>query len=268
MLSIDNSDSLLTRRCIGRGEAFTLIELLVVIAIIAILAALLLPALSSAKQTAQRVACLNNLRQFGLAIELYANANDDHLPYPNWDHQSGHPGISNDPGWLYLPNGNNPPTQNAPATANFALMYPKGELWNYIKNINVYWCPIDAAKTNSSTSSYASRDCKLSTYMMSGCVCDFNNEMDPTFKISAIKQNGALMWEPPDTATAYNDGSVEPSDTDGPGTLHRGGAVILYIDGHTDFMLNIDAMRLMARANSPNEFWWVPNSTGGTGEAP
>ena len=70
------------RRVVRRG--FTLIELLVVIAIIAILAAMLLPALASAKARAQRMQCLSGMRQLGLGLNLFTTDNNDAYPPAGW----------------------------------------------------------------------------------------------------------------------------------------------------------------------------------------
>jgi prepilin-type processing-associated H-X9-DG protein len=64
----------------SRKAAFTLVGLLVIIAVIAILAAMLLPALASAKRKAQRINCVNNLKQDGLAFRLWEGDNGDKYP--------------------------------------------------------------------------------------------------------------------------------------------------------------------------------------------
>ena len=88
-------DIVTTSLQISQKTAFTLIELLVVIAIIAILAAMLLPALTRAKQQAQSASCKNNLHQLGLALQLYTT--DNSSKYPLWQTStapSGSPPLS------------------------------------------------------------------------------------------------------------------------------------------------------------------------------
>jgi prepilin-type N-terminal cleavage/methylation domain-containing protein len=64
----------------NRTRAFTLIELLVVIAIIALLVSILVPSLSRARDLAQRIPCLNNIRSMGLGVQQYSNDNVDYIP--------------------------------------------------------------------------------------------------------------------------------------------------------------------------------------------
>ena len=100
-------------------RAFTLIELLVVVAVISILAALLLPVLSRAKEAGRATACRNNLRQFGLAANLYAG---DANRFPSMVE------------WLYA--------------AKQLGVLNSGQLYPYLKSKAVYLCPTDVQKAN------------------------------------------------------------------------------------------------------------------------
>jgi prepilin-type N-terminal cleavage/methylation domain-containing protein len=80
------------------NRAFTLIELLVVISIIALLIAILLPSLAAARHSAQRVKCAVQMKQIGLAIQMYATDSKDYMPYAKYDRNVSNPAVS--PSWM------------------------------------------------------------------------------------------------------------------------------------------------------------------------
>jgi prepilin-type N-terminal cleavage/methylation domain-containing protein/prepilin-type processing-associated H-X9-DG protein len=128
-----------------RRYAFTLIELLVVIAIIAILAALLLPALSKAKEQTLTAACLNNLRQLQLCVQMYAGDNSDTFP-PNhsvYDIITGAPIPGLDLSLTWCPG-------NARADTNTANI-ERGYLFPYNRTAAIYHCPADRSKVETLT---------------------------------------------------------------------------------------------------------------------
>ena len=131
-------------------DGFTLVELLVVIALLAVLAAMLLPALRRAGAAAQTVQCLNHLKQWGLATQIYVAENNDYLPREgvraNPQAASGDLDPTNQAWYIQLPQTLNlPPYRDMPWRTNPAAAV-RGTLW--LCPANPRRCDASAMKNN------------------------------------------------------------------------------------------------------------------------
>jgi len=220
-------------------RAFTLIELLVVIAIIAILAALLLPALSKAKSSAQAIHCTSNLKQLQLAWQMYSGDHNDRL-VPNWTMFPSWPTDYRD---SYS-------TTNAWVTGSAMLSdstdgIRRGRLWPYTQGDGIYRCPSDKSLWR-----YGARQASrpfnvaLSSAMNGGYNGNNGRAMHPVVveKLAELRRPGNVFTFMDEEEASMASGAffVMPDQTGFwfmiPGYRDKGcGANVAFADGHVIF---------------------------------
>jgi prepilin-type N-terminal cleavage/methylation domain-containing protein len=236
-------------------KGFTLIELLVVIAIIALLMSILLPALGQAKELAQRIRCMSNLRTFGSAIHIYAQTTEEAmLPFTNWDggkRLSPHYG----PGWLYEASG----TQ-LKNMSNVKQLIERVRAGIFVGQGYVPFpalrCPADHPGPLDSSQPVR----QMTSYVQNGASCGYG-KYNPSLSVDLFQPDDIIFWEVDETEDGgwWNDGCSYPWE--GITRRHKEGAGVSCYDGHAEW-ITIDEYK-EEQDREPGRLWCNPMKDNG-----
>jgi prepilin-type N-terminal cleavage/methylation domain-containing protein/prepilin-type processing-associated H-X9-DG protein len=224
------------------ASAFTLLELLVVIAIIAILASLLLPVLSAAKKRAAQAACINNLKQLGLGMQMYVDDNRDIFPGMASQH-SGFQAAD----WIYWrTNDTAHPVQQSPIVLTLADTSPK-----------LFRCSLDTDDSARIAQADGVNGPYLYSYSLTsyevvdgknpGMSSNFANGENLPFSMAAVRNPGTKIMLAEEVAsesgsdnrtgtdvTVINDGRWLPANSDPLTGRHGGKGDVTFADFHVE----------------------------------
>jgi prepilin-type N-terminal cleavage/methylation domain-containing protein/prepilin-type processing-associated H-X9-DG protein len=213
----------------ARRKAFTLVELLVVVGIIAVLVALLLPSLSRARENARRVVCLSNLRQLGLAMQMYLNNNKLKFPAPGT--------AMNNDDWIHWEDTRNP---------NDGRLVPyQGRQFV----ADHYLCPSDILENHRGSYKYS--------YSVNWNICRKERWPGAQFPVNKVPRQSEMIlfvdeswetiddgcWAPQNWFTDRqnmlanrHDRSAEHARGSISGTLSAGRGNAAFVDGHAEYI--------------------------------
>jgi prepilin-type N-terminal cleavage/methylation domain-containing protein/prepilin-type processing-associated H-X9-DG protein len=219
------------------AAAFTLLELLVAISVLAIVASLLLPALSRAKDRGRAVFCLNNLRQWGLATQLYALDHDDFLP-PEGTPNPGE-NTTNSGWYIQLPRQLGLPRYHDLPWRTNAAIAPGWSVWI---------CPANPRRSNGRN---------LFHYCLNAHLNGTGDDNRPV-RLGSLSGHSQLVWLF-DSKNLPAVGYWGYTHTN----LHQGGAQFLFLDGHARRHPRAaywDEERNRGRTDNP-ALQWVPGGS-------
>jgi prepilin-type N-terminal cleavage/methylation domain-containing protein/prepilin-type processing-associated H-X9-DG protein len=235
-----------------RRAAFTLVELLIVVGIIAVLIALLLPSLQRAREHANRIACLSNLRQLGMAVIMYTNNNRGYFPAPSADSGlvTADPNAWNRDDWIYWRPGRDP-------NESALVPYLAGRF-----DERLYRCPSDVIENHINSPTWGRYDY---SYSINDQICNKFRGPGQQIKVTQVRKPWQKILFIDESAETIDDGNWAPTHwfvlgdkknllsnrhernreiSQDNARFKAGGGNVSFVDGHAGFITRRDSQEI------------------------